>query len=896
MSRRLITCAAAVALLLALAVGASAYFHAGGSGRASATVATLGAPTVSATPGSASVRLSWTAVTPPGSGSVAYYVTRDGGAPAAACPSAASPSAATSCTDTGVSLASHDYTVTAVWRSWTGTSATAGVTVATGPATQLVFTTQPGGATGGSAFTSQPAVTARDARGNAVTDYAGDVRLSILRGGAAGAALSGCSATLADGVTRFSDCTIDRSTGSQYYLRASDGTLTADSSPFTVTTGPVAQFAFTQQPGNGTGGSELSTRPIVTARDAGGNTVTSYRGTPRLSIVPDTGTAGAVLSECDVERQSNGSTEYDDCEIDRAGTGYRLRATDGAATGDSNAFNVTVGSTADLRFTTQPGGGATGGLPFPTQPVVIAVDAGGNHVTSYTSTVSMQISDGDDDADLDCGSVRAVGGVATFSGCLIDLAGSGYELRASDFSRSEDSALFDVGVGPLARFTFTSQPSSATAGSSFSATVAPTDAGGNQVPGYSGTVTLAVLGDPGVLSGCPTGTVNRSGTIGFSGCRTTRAGSGVQLQASDGTYEGLSARFNVAAGTVSALGFTTQPGGAITGGTSFPTQPVVTAQDAFGNTATSYNSTVSLSIASGGARGAVLTCSSVRASSGVARFSSCRIDRAGSGYVLRASDSTRSTLSAAFDVTVGSATRLLLSATSTPTAGTATNLTITAYDTAGNVATGYTGARSVTFDGPRSSLAGNAPTVTDGSGTPVAFEGRTSLTFADGVARTTMTLRRAETVEIDVTDGTLGDGGAELAVTVSPGAARSLAWTSSSTSRGTLSSICLFTCTVTNSASNATFSGRVSVTDVDGNVVSNLGSGITVTLSTPSRGAGSGGSFTSPRSGTLSISGSGTATSSSTFTFQNTSSSSWTTHTFTASNASYATASATVDN
>ena len=50
-------------------------------------------------------------------------------------------------------------------------------TVDAGPAAQLVFGPQPAGATGGTAFTTQPVVTARDAAGNVATSYAATVSL-----------------------------------------------------------------------------------------------------------------------------------------------------------------------------------------------------------------------------------------------------------------------------------------------------------------------------------------------------------------------------------------------------------------------------------------------------------------------------------------------------------------------------------------------------------------------------------------------------------------------------------------------------------------------------------------------------------------------------------------------
>jgi trimeric autotransporter adhesin len=648
----------AVGLLLAV-TGASAYVTGHGSGSASASVTTLAAPAIARTSaGAASVTLTWSAVSAPAAGSVTYYVSRDGGAASAACPSAASPSAVTSCTDTGVSTAAHSYTVTAVWRTWTHASAAANVTVAYGPATQLVFTTQPGGsATGGVAFPTQPVVTARDASGNTVADYSGSVTLAIASGtGTAGATLSGCSGTLANGVTTFSGCAIDKS-GTTYRLRASDRALTVDSSAFAVSVGATARLAFTTQPGGGaTGGSTFPTQPVVTAQDAGGNTVTGFSGTVTLSIVSGTGTSGATLSSCSGSR-SNGVTTFSSCEIDKAGTGYQLHASaTGGLRGDSSTFDVSVGAVSEIAFTTQPGGGATGGLAFPTQPVVTARDAGGNVVTSYSRTIVLSIvkHTGNGNGTLSGCTSSLSSGVTTFAGCEIDLTGADYQLSASDGSRSDTSDAFAVTVGPAAQLDFTSSPGTSTAGSAFGSqpVVAAEDAGGNAVTTYAGTVTLSVgAGSPaGTLSGCTSS--RRSGVTTFSGCKLDRSGS-YTLHASDGSIAGDSSSFTVNPGTATTLAFTTQPVDALIN-TSFPTAPVVTALDALGNVATSYANTVTLSIKSGtGTAGASLSNCTASLSSGATTFRSCRISRTGSGYVLRATDSARTPLtvdSTAFNV------------------------------------------------------------------------------------------------------------------------------------------------------------------------------------------------------------------------------------------------------
>ena len=139
--RRLTGFGSPAVVALALAAAALAYFSSTGAGVAVGGVSTLPAPTISsATAGAGTVALSWTAVTPPGSGAVSYYVTRDSGAPAGNCPTSSSPSSATSCTDSGLSVASHAYTITAVWRTWTTRSTTSTVQVTFGAAASLLLT------------------------------------------------------------------------------------------------------------------------------------------------------------------------------------------------------------------------------------------------------------------------------------------------------------------------------------------------------------------------------------------------------------------------------------------------------------------------------------------------------------------------------------------------------------------------------------------------------------------------------------------------------------------------------------------------------------------------------------------------------------------------------------
>lgn len=114
-------------------------------------------------------------------------------------------------------------------------------------------------------------------------------------------------------------------------------------------------------------------------------------------------------------------------------------------------------------------------------------------------------------------------------------------------------------------------------------------------------------------------------------------------------------------GTAAKLAFTTQPSASNVSGTAFSTQPVVTVQDSNGNPVTDSTASVTIAITTGtGTSGAVLSgTTTVSAVAGVATFSGLSIDKAGSGYTLKATSSpltqaTSSALAVAGTITVTS--------------------------------------------------------------------------------------------------------------------------------------------------------------------------------------------------------------------------------------------------
>src|SRR5262249_61074431 len=103
--------------------------------------------------------------------SVTYYVTRDGGRPAGGCPTSSTPAAVTSCTDSGLTAGSHDYTVTAKWRTWTATSGTTTIPVASGAPDHFVLAAA--STTPASGAADDPPITAQGSRGNTAPAFPG---------------------------------------------------------------------------------------------------------------------------------------------------------------------------------------------------------------------------------------------------------------------------------------------------------------------------------------------------------------------------------------------------------------------------------------------------------------------------------------------------------------------------------------------------------------------------------------------------------------------------------------------------------------------------------------------------------------------------------------------------
>lgn len=409
---------AIVLVALALAGTALAYFTTTGAGNAAAGVTQLSAPTLSTpTPGAGQVTLSWSAVTPPGTGTVKYFVRRDGGTPLGTCPTEAAPSTVTSCVDLGVLIGTHTYTVTAVWRSWSATSGSKSTEVTIGPATHFTITAASTTPAAGAA--DNLTITAKDVNEATVTSYTGSHEL-VFSGASASPGGNQPTVVNTGGTVvnfgsptalTFTNGVAGVSSSKNGLLRiynvgaasivATEGSLTT-TTPLALTVSPAAASKFTLAAATTTPAASVADNLTITAIDAYGNTATAYTGsknvtfsgasaspggnTPTVSSSAGTdvafGTATPITFTNGVSSASGGANGA--MKLYKSGSAS-IKATEGSISNSTALLGVTVSPGAATKLvlsavTLTPVANATDNL------TTTAQDAYGNTATAYTGT------------------------------------------------------------------------------------------------------------------------------------------------------------------------------------------------------------------------------------------------------------------------------------------------------------------------------------------------------------------------------------------------------------------------------------------------------------------------------------------------------------------------------
>ena len=637
--------------------------------------------------------ISWS-VSPAAGGSFSPQATCtlvDGGGNASSCAVTYTPSAA------GARTLTATYSGDAVHAP---NSATTSLTSNAGLAIQAAPTSSPAGG-----FVTLT-VNAVDQSGARVSSYTGTVAFTSTDGQAT---LPGTyTFTPADGGTHTFGSTIFATAGTQTVTVRDTSTGATAFASIVVTGGPAVRLAITTSPTTTIAGTPIGV--TVTALDQFNNTATGFLGT--VTFTSSDGQADLPGAYAFTVGDAGTHTFASGATLKTAGTqsiGATQSRGDVSVSGASASVAISPAAAARVVFVQQPTNVTAAAAINPAVTVGVR-DAYGNSVTGSSASISVALATNPSGGTLGgTTTVSAAGGVATFANLSIDRAGTGYTLVASSPGlASGTSSAFNVMAGPAARLAFTAQPASTVAGVAISPAVQVSvqDAAGNTVTSSSATITVALQANPNgaTLAGILTLPAT-NGVATFPALTIGRAGSGYTLTAAAaGLASATSATFNVAAGPATAL-VISAPSSA-TAGSAFSV--TLTAQDAYGNTATGYTGTVRFTSTDGQA--ALPGTYTFGATDAGTHTVSVTLGSAGA-QTITATDVDTGTLTATtatINVGAGSARSLSVAGyLAKPTAGTVNTFVVTARDAYGNPATGYTGTLSFASSDGRATLPAN---------------------------------------------------------------------------------------------------------------------------------------------------------------------------------------------
>ncbi len=567
-------------------------------------------------------------------------------------------------------------------------------------ATVLAFTTQPAGSISGSALSTQPVVAAQDAFGNTDVNFSETVTVTEASAGS----LTNNTATATGGIATFSGLTYSATADQQsFILTANDQDGVGSNLPTTdansVTSDVVATLlVFDTQPvplsvDSGVATS-FTTVPVVSARNAMGVVDIGYStditlaevngaGSATLTATGDTDGSGATVSIT----PSSGVSTFTALQITYTASGgadenFNLQASSGGLSTVNSSQLTGISSDADADVIA--GSGVS-------EPVAIdtTVDTVGESLDIFDFTIS--------DGGTSDGKATSISEVRINTSGTVDPSKLTYRLNGPDASNV--SGNYSGGV-----ITFSGLTLSIADGGSETYTI---NAYYNDNTGLSEnqTLILSVDGDTDL-------TVNSG---------STRMGSTAAVNNSTGSTVGV---------TASALAFTTQPAGSVSG-SALSTQPVVTARDAFGNTDVDFAETITLTESSAGS----LTSNTAVASSGVASFSGLTYTATADqqSFTLTANDqngvgSDLPTVDANSVISDVVATQLVFATQPAPltvSSGVATNFTtvpvVSAQDGNGVVDTGYSTAITLAEVNGAGSATMSGTGDTDGSASTVSI-------------------------------------------------------------------------------------------------------------------------------------------------------------------------------
>ena len=584
----------------------------------------------------------------------------------------------------GISGTVGSYSLSFSAGSLTGAQSS-GISLSAGAAAQLTITTQPGGASSNTAFTTQPVIQVRDAQGNAVAQADITVTASIASGGPGTLVGTAQAITNASGVATFSDLGLSGTVGSYTIGFASAPLTGATSGSIALAHGAPAVLVILVQPGGAVNGAAFSTQPSLELRDAQANPVTQAG----ITVTASANGGASLVGSGSASTNASGVATFSGLGLSGTVGSYTLDfSSAGVPNVTSASISLAAGAAAQLVVSTAPGSPVSTGATFSPQPAIQVRDAGGNNVATAGINVTASVSPAG--ASLTGTTTVATDGtgLATFSGLGISGAIGTYTITFSSGSLTPAAAGgITVQAGAASQLTITASPGGATSGAAFTTqpSIQVRDAQGNATgAGGPFTITAAIASGSGTPIGSASATTNGSGLATFSDLGISgTVGSFTLTFSSGGLSPVTSGPFALGPGTPALLAIQTQPGGA-TSGAPFSTQPSILVTDAQGN-AVSAGVTVSAS-ANGGAS-LVGSGTAITNGSGVATFSGLGLSGLAGNYTVTfAASGASSVTSGSIALAAGAAAKLAMSAQppSSVANGGAFSSSVQVQDAAGN--------------------------------------------------------------------------------------------------------------------------------------------------------------------------------------------------------------------
>ena len=346
-----------------------------------------------------------------------------------------------------IDLAGSDYVLTASASTLIPGECAAFV-VAAGDPTAVKFVKQPAGAVVSSVFLQQPTVAITDSAGSKVTTAVDSVTIEVSSGD--GSLTGTTTVSAVAGLATFSGLALD-TLGEDYQLKAyvADSEYTnATSTAFDVVdaSGYPVKLAFEAVLDDALAGSVFTTQPSVVIQDSLGATVETASHDITVAIKEGSGASSGSLVGTVTISAVNGVASFSGLGIDLAGSDYILEASaDSLASASSNTFTVNGVKALVFSSTLQD---VSQNAAFSVAPVVQIVDLNDQVMTTRTDYITITIKSGSGTPGAGVYGVirrKAASGVATFTGLVIDEAGTNYRLSAStDAGITGTSNTFDV--------------------------------------------------------------------------------------------------------------------------------------------------------------------------------------------------------------------------------------------------------------------------------------------------------------------------------------------------------------------------------------------------------------------------------------------------------------------